>query len=71
MKVRDCVFPDCDCPQGENAECLFTPSTYDKYVQRMNEQNRKDELFQARITWFVFGVVIGVAICSTVYFFSI
>lgn len=72
MKVRDCVFPDCDCPNDNaNSECLFTPSTYNKYVQRMNEQNRKDELFQARITWFVFGVVMGVAMSSAIYFFSI
>jgi hypothetical protein len=72
MKVRDCVFPDCDCPNhSEGSECLFTPTTYDRYVQRMNEQNRKDELFSARVTWFVFGVVLGVTICLTVYFFTV
>lgn len=72
MKVKDCIYAECDCLHLKpNDDCVFDSTPYDDYLKRMNEQNRKDELFQARITWFVFGVVMGVAMSSTIYFFSI
>lgn len=72
MKVKDCIYQSCDCNDLKpNDDCVFDSTPYNVYLRNVNEQNRKDELLSARVTWFVFGVVLGVVICSTVYFFSI